>query len=316
MTHEELTSYDIPILFIIFRRKDTALRSFEAIRRAKPARLYIAGDGPREGVADDAEKVAATREAVMSAIDWPCEVSTLFREKNVGCANGVKGAIDWLFEHEERGIIVEDDCVLQASFFPFAKEMLERYADDTRVGLVDAANLYTQVRIPHSYGFSRYKSTNGWATWRRTWRLMDLEMDWRATPYAASIISNMGYRSRDQRYWRYRLKAVDERDVSAWDWQWYFTLAAHNMLGIYPECNLNTNIGFTAEATHTAQHTTPACFIAHEELAFPLRHPPYVVPYEPYERAFYHGNNTLFNRIKQFFPIKFKNFVKHHIACR
>lgn len=308
--------YNIPILFIIFRRKATALQSFEAIRHARPKRLYIAGDGPRKTVADDVEKVRETREAVMSAIDWPCDVRTLFRDRNVGCAHGVHDAIDWLFENEEQGIVVEDDCVLQPSFFPFAEEMLARYATDERIGLVDAANLYTQVKIPDSYGFSKYKSTNGWATWRRAWRLMDLDMKWRDTPYAASVISNMGYRSRDRRYWRYRLKAVDEHDVSAWDWQWYFTLAAHNMLGIYPACNLNTNIGFTGEATHTAASKTPANFIAHDNLQFPLRHPAYVVPYAPFERAFYHGNNTLFNRIKQLFPISFKNFVKHRIVCR
>lgn len=302
--------YQIPILFIIFRRKDVALQSFQPIKQIKPTKLYIAGDGARENVEGEAEKVKETRDTIMAQIDWPCEVKTLFRDKNVGCAYGVYGAINWLFDNEETGIIVEDDCVLQSSFFPFAQEMLTRYADDNRVGMIDALNPNPRIKIPCSYGFSRYKSTNGWATWRRAWKLMDLDMKWRGTEMENSVIQNMGYHSLDRRYWRYRLKAIDQNDVSAWDFQWYFTLAAHNMLAIYPECSLNTNIGFIPDSTHTFAHKTPECMIARKEIEFPLRHPKYMAPYIPFERAFYHGNNTMFNRIKQLFPIRFKNFIR------
>ena len=281
--------YKIPVLFVIFKRKDTSLKSFEQIKKVRPEHLYIACDGPRPHVEGEADMVEATRKAVLDAIDWECEVHTNFQKANLGCGMGVYTAINWLFENEERGIIIEDDCVMRDSFFPFVEEMLERYADDTRIGLVDGANYLEHVDIPDSYVFSRYKSTNGWASWRRAWRLMDMDMSWRGTKYELSVIKNMGYKSKDVRYWKYRLKAVDLNDVSAWDWQWYFTLAANNMLGITPKYNLTTNIGF------------------------PLQHPKFVVPYQPFEQAFYHSNNTLFNRIKQLFPFWFKNVIKRMV---
>lgn len=302
--------YNIPILFIIFKRKDVALESFKSIKAVQPAKLYIAGDAARDGVEGEDTSVRETRQAILDAIDWECEVKTLFQEKNLGCCMGVYSAINWLFDNEEQGIIIEDDCVMRSSFFPFVEEMLERYANDTRIGMIDAANYITNVEVPHSYGFSRYKSTNGWATWRRAWKLMDLDMTWRGGKFEDSIIKNMGYKSKDVRYWKYRMKAIDKNDVSAWDWQWYFTLAAYNMLGIYPKYSLTTNIGFGVGATHTTESKTPDCYISHKDLEFPLDHPKYMVPYQPFERSFYHGNNTMFNRIKQLFPFGFKNFIK------
>lgn len=305
--------YKIPILFVIFKRKEVSLRAFAQIKKVKPIKLYIACDGARPHVEGESEMVEATRKAILDTIDWECDVHTNFQKTNLGCGMGVFTAINWLFENEERGIVIEDDCVMRDSFFPFVEEMLERYADDTRIGLVDGANYLEHIDIPDSYVFSRYKSTNGWASWRRAWRLMDMDMSWRGTKYELSVIKNMGYKSKDVRYWKYRLKAVDLNDVSAWDWQWYFTLAANNMLGITPKYNLTTNIGFGEGATHTTEGSTPSQYISTRDLTFPLQHPKFVVPYQPFEQAFYHSNNTLFNRIKQLFPFWFKNVIKRMV---
>ncbi len=304
--------YDIPILFVIFKRKETALKSFQQIKATKPQKLYIAGDGARVDVGGEVEKVKETRQAILDAIDWECDVRTLFREHNLGCSEGVYSAINWLFEHEEQGIIIEDDCVMRSSFFPFVKEMLERYKDDNRIGMIDGAN-YMRTSIPYSYGFSRFKSTNGWATWKRAWANMDLSMQWRNGEWESSIIANTGFRAKDTKYWRYRLKAIDSKTVSAWDWQWYFTLASQNQLAVYPNVSLQTNIGFGEDATHTSSSKTPEKYISRHEMVFPLSHPKYVVPYEPFEKEFYRQNVTLFERIKELFPIKIKEQIKRII---
>lgn len=301
--------YDIPILFVIFKRKETALKSFQQIKTTKPQKLYIAGDGARENIVGEAEKVKETRQAILNAIDWECDVHTLFRDRNLGCSEGVYSAINWLFEHEEQGIIIEDDCVMRSSFFPFVKEMLERYKDDSRIGMIDGAN-YMKTSIPYSYGFSRFKSTNGWATWKRAWNNMDLSMQWRNGEWEKSIIANTGYHAKDIKYWRYRLKAIDSKTVSAWDWQWYFTLASQNQLGIYPNVSLQTNIGFGEDATHTSNSETPEKYISKHEMTFPLSHPKYIVPYDSFEKEFYQQNVTLFERIKELFPIKIKEQIK------
>ena len=86
-----MKALDTPILFLVFNRPNTTSRVFEKIRQAKTPRLYVASDGPREGYEGEKEKVIKTRE-IATIVDWPCEVKTLFRDKNLGCKNGVSTA--------------------------------------------------------------------------------------------------------------------------------------------------------------------------------------------------------------------------------
>ena len=118
--------YNIPILLVFFNREDVVLQTFSRIREAQPAKLYLACDGAREGREGEKQVVDNLRDKLLKQVDWDCEVKTRFLDKNVGCSLGVSTAIDWLFENEEVGIILEDDCLPQKSFFPFMAEMLER----------------------------------------------------------------------------------------------------------------------------------------------------------------------------------------------
>ena len=84
-----------PVLFLVFNRLDTTKQVFEAIRRAKPPRLYVAADGPRADHRGEDEKVQAVRDYILSSIDWDCEVKTLFRDENLGVKRAVSSAIDF-----------------------------------------------------------------------------------------------------------------------------------------------------------------------------------------------------------------------------
>jgi hypothetical protein len=133
-----------PVLFLIFNRPEPTRRVFEAIRRARPVRLYVAADGPRDAVPTDHELCRQARE-ITELIDWPCEVKRLYRDKNLGCRAAVSSAITRFFEQEERGIILEDDCLPEPSFFPFCEELLERYQDDESVYRRGIVELYRLV---------------------------------------------------------------------------------------------------------------------------------------------------------------------------
>ena len=87
------------VLFLVFNRLDTTKQVFEAIRQAKPPRLYVAADGARANKEGEADKTQAVRNYIMQNVDWECEVKTMFRERNLGCKMAVSGAIDWFFEN-------------------------------------------------------------------------------------------------------------------------------------------------------------------------------------------------------------------------
>lgn len=69
------------VLFLVFNRPDTTNQVFETIRKAKPPRLYVAADGPREDRPGEVETVREVRDYVLNNIDWVCEIKTLFRDK-------------------------------------------------------------------------------------------------------------------------------------------------------------------------------------------------------------------------------------------
>ncbi|MBP3756584.1 MAG: hemolysin hemolytic protein [Prevotella sp.] len=301
--------YNIPILFIIFRRKDIALTSFERIKSVKPARLYIACDGPRPDVEGEETLVEETRQAILDAIDWDCEVNTLFQKNNLGCSLGVYTAINWLFEHEEEGIILEDDCIANASFFAFVAEMLAKYRDDDRVGMIAGTNQIAKWPMQHSYCFSKYAACWGWATWRRAWKNIDINLSF-FPKEKRNILKNRGYQGKDTDRWRYQIDMIEKQRVSAWDWQWYFSLAAQNQLCIFPKVNLISNIGNDQAATHTAFSNI---FIQSHELSFPLDHPKYVMPDDAFDHRFYKKENSLLAIVKRKTPYSIKQFIKHHL---
>ena len=105
-----------PVLFLVFNRPDTTRKVFEAIRAAQPPKLYVAADGPRKNRDGERERCDEARR-IATAVDWPCELKTLFRDENLGCNLGPSMGISWLFENEEEGIILEDDVLPLSSFF-------------------------------------------------------------------------------------------------------------------------------------------------------------------------------------------------------
>ena len=269
-----------PVLLIIFNRAHTTQKVFERIREVKPEKLYIAADGPRSHVPSDIERCAETRR-IVEQVDWECEVKTLFQEQNLGCGVAPSRSISWLFEHEETGIILEDDCIPSKSFFWFCQELLEKYKDDTRVMHISGNNYLNGWRRDpdYSYYFSDKVNSWGWATWRRAWQLYDFNLgsypELKQKGYLSGIFLNKFEE-------KYRLSKLDDtfhniQKGDIWDYQWEFTVYSNSGLCIVPEVNLVRNIGFGEDATHTFNQYDKKAKVHEQELELPLRHPKFVI---------------------------------------
>jgi len=247
-----LLPLETPVLFLIFKRLDTTKQVFEQIKKEKPPKLYIAADGPRKNVEGELEKCKAVREYVLNNIDWDCKVKTLFREKNLGCGRAVSEAITWFFEHEEKGIIFEDDVVPSLSFFWFCEELLERYKSDMRIWLIGGCNFQDgNKRGDGDYYFSAISHIWGWASWANRWKFNDFELK---NINDDSFIENY-WEGPALKYWKkifWNMKdKILNKEFFTWDYQWLFTMWYHQGLGISPNVNLISNIGFGRDATHT-----------------------------------------------------------------
>ena len=164
MSQRAQASMSIPVPFLIFNRPNTTHAVFESIRVAQPPRLYVAADGPRRYKIGEKDLCQQAR-SIATNVDWPCKVRTLFREEILGCRRAVSSAIDWFFENEEEGIILEDDCLPHPTWFRFAEELLERFRDDERIMCISAQHFQgTNHLLDSSYFFSRYNYCWGWAS--------------------------------------------------------------------------------------------------------------------------------------------------------
>ena len=262
-----------PVLFIVFNRPEVTKQVFQSIRRAKPARLYIAADGPRRNRPGEDILCKKVLE-IVSEVDWECELKILKRDQNLGCKFGVSSAITWFFQNEEEGIILEDDCLPDPTFFRYCSELLERYRSTPQVMIISGSN-YPQSNyiVSESYFFSRYNLIWGWASWRRAWQQYDLSIrkwpELRNTDWLFKMSSKNGF----QKHWENVFDITHAGMIDTWDYQWVFSCWVNKGLAVHPTKNLIKNLGFGIDATHTTGDGGWLSRLPLDKMIFPMIHP-------------------------------------------
>jgi len=238
--------FNTPILLLIFNRPEITQIVFNEIRKLKPAKLFIAADGPRSGVTGEKERCDRTRK-ITDQVNWDCDLKVLLQEKNLGCGLGPTTGINWFFENVDEGIILEDDCIPDQSFFYFCQELLEYYRDNKKIMHISGDNFqYGKKRGFSSYYFSKYAHGWGWATWRRAWKYNNINL------------------------------LNQELRKHIWDKQWYLSMRKQKGLAVLPNVNLVSNIGTGDGATHTNEPVHYANLPA-KQMIFPLIHPKIII---------------------------------------
>ena len=246
------TKLNTAVLFLVFNRIQTTKLVFESIKKAKPPRLYIAADGPRENYDRENEKVESVRNYILENIDWNCEVKTFFRNQNLGCRLAVSQAIDWFFDYETKGIILEDDTKPSEQFFQFINFGLHKYKNRTEIGCVCGYNpLKPKLDKTDRIIIANYPHIWGWGTWKRVWDKYHMKT------------FNHFYKVRTlyQHIKHLRgaicisriLKGVEQGEIDTWDAQFGFMFSNYKFKAVYPPINLIENIGIGNFATNTKE---------------------------------------------------------------
>lgn len=240
------------VLFLVFNRPDVTYKVFDQIKEAKPKRLYIAADGPRTNKEGEALLCEKTR-AIIKQVNWNCEIKTLFREKNLGCKEAISSAITWFFDHEEEGIILEDDCLPTNSFFRFCDTLLEKYRHDTRVRHITGCNLQQGKKWGDAtYYFSNISHVWGWAGWKRVWNEYDKSLTSYNNNEVKRQLSNIFSDPLIVDSWYDIFTQIKAGKINSWAYPLGFLNFFNNGLCIIPNYNLVSNIGFGENATHTS----------------------------------------------------------------
>jgi hypothetical protein len=260
---------DKPLLLLVFNRPEATRLLLQSLRQVKPKKLFVVGDGPRDERPQEQLLCAEVR-GLFTKLSWECEIKTLFRNENLGCARSVSSGIDWFFSHVDEGIILEDDCIPHSSFFPYCIELLEKYRDTGKVMHIGSNNFQNGKRRGNaSYYFSIYNHLWGWATWKKAWEKFNFNID----PEGSAEMKNF---VNDEKVWEYFKKAFENTSngrVDSWGFRWTYACWANQGLSIVPNLNLVTNIGFGDGATHTKQSESPQSNLPAKAIEIPLQHP-------------------------------------------
>jgi|GEM_PF-482926 len=272
-----------PVAFFIFNRPEYTAKVFEEIRQARPSQLFVIADGPRHS----AEKTLCEKTRAVIHVDWDCTVLTNYADENLGLKKRIPSGLDWFFEHVEAGMILEDDCLPDPSFFRFAGEMLERYRNNPKVLMITGDNFLPNLSISDSYFFSRFFSIWGWATWRRSWRLYDPKMSTWSEKSAKQKIAEVY----PETYMHEHVKSMFDRahagTLHSWDPQWLYTCLMHDGLCVAPSKNLISNIGLHGTHSDGDNQNLPTTNLY---ATGALKHPQLVAQNVAYDHAFYEKN--------------------------
>lgn len=286
---------DVAVLLIFFNRPGCFSKVFEQVKKARPSKLFLYQDGAREGNEKDVIGVAKCREIALD-IDWECELHTKFQEKNFGCDPSEYIAQKWAFEHVDRCIVIEDDDVPSQSFFPFCKELLDKYADDQRINMICGMNNLETFDSPYSYLFTETGSIWGWATWKRVVDEWEPKYDLLSDEFSMKKLSAYMQQQNANPKGRFKVWQTNKNTgVEHYETILGINQYVNHRLNIVPTKNLILNIGNTPEgSTHSAADLsllpkglrriyTMKTF----DIEFPLKHPKYVISDVEYQKALF-----------------------------
>ncbi|MGB0368264.1 MAG: glycosyltransferase, partial [Flavobacteriales bacterium] len=236
-----------PVLLLVYNRPKTTRRVLERLKELGISDIYVSGDGPK--TKQDKTLVDAVKTTVLEFDS--IILKHQFSDENLGCKNGVIAGINWFFNQVDEGIILEDDCLPNQSFFSFCDTLLEQHRNDAGIGMIGGNNPLGKWQSESDYFFSRIGHVWGWATWKNRWERFNPEL-----PELDDFLANKGFerafgpthlaKSRKE----LTLRALSG-DINTWDYQWNAHLLISNSLAIVPEKNLVENIGFDEHGTHT-----------------------------------------------------------------
>lgn len=241
------SDFNTPILLLIFNRPEKTADLFSKIKTIRPKTLFVAADGPRSKNENDKVNCQKARQIIIDNIDWECDLHLLFREENLGLGLAISSAISWFFKNVTEGIVLEDDCLPHEDFFPFCAELLERYREQKEVFMISGSCVPKKYISPNNedYLFTYIPSAWGWATWERSWKLYDFELNSLENFESQKILEKIFKNKYYSKYWLNFFYEIKKRKINNWDYQLAFSSFKNQGLCIRPKVNLVANSGTT-----------------------------------------------------------------------
>ncbi len=248
---------------------------------------------------------------VVREVDWECDVYENFYTENQGSYQAAIKGTNWVFEHVDRAIFLEDDDVPSISFFYYCQHLLYFYENDDRVGIISGNNFITEYEmdIKNSYFFSKYPNLWGWATWKKTWDLVDFNLTTWPLVHSESTLKAIFCKWHEHHYWENLFNDMYKGNKRKnWDLILSLYMFINNKLTVVPKVNLVKNIGFGEDATN-CKNISKLQNIDEKEILLPLTHASHIVANYKYDEFISNASNSrgLARYLKKLMLIKINN---------
>ena len=234
-----------------YNRPDLVASLLALLKPFHKGTIYLACDGPKHQKDGDAELVTEVQR-VMETFESQGDKRLLFQSDNLGARDGVWAAVDWFFQNETEGIVLEDDALPSISFFTLAEQVLDIHRTNQKVWGLGGFNPTGVPVGDSSYGFIRFAMMAGaWASWSNRWSSHDRFL----IHYRNALREGLNLWPNRYLYHGldWHLKRALREPPKFWDYQLSWSVASTESVWAISGANLVLNVGFRADATH-AQH--------------------------------------------------------------
>ena len=238
----------IPILLVGYNRPELMRRVLNCIEKWPYLKLYISIDGPKTVIDNDSVKLV---HILVSEHLSTKKQAIRFMPHNLGSKKHMLDSLKWFFANESSGIILEDDCLPDETFYLFCKNLLSIYKDDKNVLMISGTHFNTIEHNPNIHTFSTFPHVWGWASWKdRVDNYLNIVNDPKTTNPLDAMKNVRGFGFINSVYWALIALNVKFSKIDAWDYQLALFAFKNNYLTAIPPINIVENIGFDVKPTN------------------------------------------------------------------
>ena len=246
MSEKKAEPYLAPILIVAYARDQNLDRIISLVAN-RNRKLYVFVDGPanseilsnvlnvRRVVRDNAESI---KEAMIS-------------ESNFGVGRAIPAALDWIFEHENEIVILEDDCIPSGESLRYFDEMLQYVKGDTALISGSSPYFWSEITKNNKITSSQYPLIWGWATTKESWISISEYINSKAR--IRDCVFSLLRAPRKLLPFCYFLSAyinIKKGRLQAWDSLIALNFLIKNKTALIPPYSLVVNIGNDSSASH------------------------------------------------------------------
>ena len=234
-----------PIAIFVYNRPEILENTLEALKDnygIENHPLIFFCDGPKINSSPETILNIKKVNELIDKINWGLSVKKIVKKENCGLANSLVEGISSVLNNYDRVIVLEDDIKTSKYFLKFMNDGLDKYVNVDIVASISGFNYpLDNVEYSKETFFLLGADCWGWATWKRSWDLFEID---------GSILLKKLIKSKCIKHFdfngNYKFSNMLRKTIKvnhSWAVKWYASMYLAKKITLYPLNSLVQNIG-------------------------------------------------------------------------